>query len=439
MRLLLICFPLFFVSLHPISAQRAKYSDAISGQMYIVGTVGNTIHAWSISKKPGKVFKERTLLTLHIFSPDMHLIDEKRIAFEDSAITNIDFQMENSFYYINIIYTSAFIYTARRGDNKRLMYKIDAAGNLIDVTNIPGLFTKPHYSPVSPSAAINSTNIFEVKISNSVAYNSIVDAILPPGENFDNLPSYEKLAVQKTSIVKRQLVGKKMYASGYLHFSYLMAKATDSTVYVCAFAQSKTGIDKNPYKGPYLFLGRLDTNLVEPPGGTMLIKNEKWPANVLFIPNEIFSLNNGLLVFSTSVSRKASFVNNFDGDKEVFTMLEPLAIMITQTDQNNHLLADTIIKIKEGYEQLEWANRFILPASNEVYLFCSYQYRASKAGITLFTIGQNGKINEKDLIVNENYSYGLRGAVSLGPGVILVPYTYKRKTGLMKLVYETTE
>jgi len=113
--------------------------------------------------------------------------------------------------------------------------------------------------------------------------------------------------------------------------------------------------------------------------------------------------------------------------------------MITQTDENNRLLADTIIKIKEGREQLEWGNRFILPASNEVQLFCTHRYTSSIAGISLFTIGQNGKINERELIVDENYSYILRLAVSLQSGVLLVPYTYKRKTGLMKLAYGTTE
>jgi len=43
------------------------------------------------------------------------------------------------------------------------------------------------------------------------------------------------------------------------------------------------------------------------------------------------------------------------------------------------------------------------------------------------------------LIVDENYSYALRGALSLEPGILLVPYTHKRRAGLMKLAYGTTE
>lgn len=435
MRLVLIYLCLFFVPLHHVWAQKTRYSDAImSEEMYIAGPVGNTIHAWSVSKGNRKIFKYPNLhLTLHIFSQDLNIIDQKGISLGESVITNIDFQMENSFYYINIIYTSP------SAVNNRLVYKIDAAGNLTDVTNTPGLFTKPHYHSISPSAAINSSNIFEVKLSDSVADSSIIDEGLLPGENFDNKQSYEKLAVQKKSIVKRQVVGKKMYASGYLHFSYLMVKATDSTVYVGAFAQSKTGIDKNPYKGSYLFLGRLDTNLVETANGTILLKNEKWPANLLFIPNAIFSLNNRLLVLSTGVYRKTNFANSLNGGSNIFTTFVPFSIMITQTDENNRLLADTIIKLKKGRKQLEWGNRFILPASSEVHLFCSQLYGASKAGITLFTISQDGKVNERDLIVDENFSYVLRGAVSLEPGVLLVPYTYKTKSGLMKLAYGITE
>ena len=454
MRLISICFALFFVPLHAVWAQTATYSDAITSEkMYITGAVGNTIHAWSLSKKSKGLFKKLNLLTLYIFSPGLDLIDEKKISFGESVVTNIDFQMENSFYYLDITYTSSTIYNSSTiyiyspVGNKRLIYKIDAAGNLIDVTNTPGLFTKPHYSSVSPSAAVNSSNIFAGKLSANVADSSIVNTSLLPGENLDNKQSYEKLLVQKISINKQQVAGEKVYASGYLNFSRLVVTATDSTVYACAFAQSKTGIDKNPYKGSYLFLARLDTNLVERAYGTILLKNEKWPANMLFIPNAIFSLNNRLLVLSTSLYSRINIARNLDGNTDaatsisnVFTTYVPGSIMITQMGENNRILADTIIKIiKGGSEQLEWGNRFILPESNEVHLFCSHLYASSKAGITLFTIGKDGKINERGLIVNEKYSYALRGAVSLKPGVLLVPYTYKRKTGLMKLAYGTTK
>jgi hypothetical protein len=116
MRLVLICLLLFFVPPHHVWAQKTKYSDAImSEEMYIAGTVGNTIHAWSISKKSRKIFGESNLLlTLHIFSPGLDLIKQKPISFGESTITNIDFKMENSFYYINIIYNSSTIYNVKK-------------------------------------------------------------------------------------------------------------------------------------------------------------------------------------------------------------------------------------------------------------------------------------------------------------------------------------
>ena len=304
MRLILTCFSLFVVSLHPAWSQKATYSNAIvDGEMYVAGTVGNTIHAWSVSKKSRKIFKQRTLLTLHIFSQDLELIDEKKISLGELTITRIDFQIENSFYYINItgttrtLYSTPGLFVYNPVDDKRLIYKIDATGNLTDVTNTPGLFTKPYYSSFSPSVALNFSNIFAGKVADS-------------------------------SIV---------------------------TIYV---------------PGPIKIIG------------------------------------------------------------------------ISKVDKNNHLLADTSFKIKEGHELLQWENRFILPASNEIYFFCSKLYiptkalyMTTKAGITLFTISEDGTISAKDLIVYENYSYVLRKAISLQPGVLLVPYTYKRRTGLMKLAY----
>ena len=279
------------------------YSDAImDGQMYVAGAVGNTIHTWSVSKKSRKLFTQLTFLSLHIFSPDLKLIDEKKISLGELTITRIDFQMENSFYYINIcatrtLYSTGTLFIYSPVDDKRLIYKVDVAGNLTDVTNIPGLFTKPHYSSFSPSVALNFSNIFAGKVADS----SIVTIDVP---------------------------------------------------------------------GPIKIIG------------------------------------------------------------------------ITRVDKNNHLLADTSFKIKEGREQLQWENRFILPASSEVYFFCSKLYipakalyMAPKAGITLFTISQDGTISERDLIVNENYSYVLRGAIGLEPGVLMVPYIHKRKIGLMKLAY----
>jgi hypothetical protein len=303
MRLILTCFSLFFVSLHPVWSQKATYSDAfMDGQMYVTGTVGNTIHAWSVSKKSRKIFHQLTLLTLHIFSSDLKLIDERKISLGELTITRIDFQMENSFYYINITCTRAFnstgtLFIYRPADDRRLIYKIDAAGNLTDVTHIPGLFTKPLYSSFSPPIAPNFSNIFARKVADS----SIVTIDVP------------------------------------------------------------------------------------------------WSIK---------------------------------------------SIGITRVDKNNHLLADTSFKIKEEHEQLEWENRFILSAGSEVYFFCSklyipsqVMYKASKAGITLFTISQDGTIRERDIIVYENYSYDLRGAISLESGVLVVPYIHKMKIGLMKLAY----
>ena len=304
MRLILTCFSLFVVSLHPAWSQKATYSGAfMTEEIYIAGAVGNTIHAWSVSKKARKIFNQRTLLTLHIFSQDLELIDEKKISLGELTITRIDFQVENSFYYINItgttrtLYSTPGLFVYNPVDDKRLIYKIDAAGNLTDVTNTPELFTKPHYSSFSPSVALNFSNIFAGKVADS----SIVTIDVP---------------------------------------------------------------------GPIRIIG------------------------------------------------------------------------ISKVDKNNHLVADTSFKIKEGREQLQWENRFILPASSDVYFFCSKLYipskalyMAHKAGITLFTISQNGAISERDLIVYENYSYVLRKAISLESGVLLVPYTYKRRTGLMKLAY----
>ncbi len=440
MRLVLICFSLFFVQLHSVWAQKAIYSDAImSEDMYIVGAVGNTIHAWSVSDKTWKIFKEPNLqLTLHIFSPDMGHIYERTISLGESAITKISFQMEHSFYYANIIYNSS-------GFDNRLIYKIDATGNLTDVTNVPGLFKNLQYVSASPSTAVNSSNIFAGKILTRVAAGSIADSSLFPGENFDNKQSYERLIVQKITTGSRQLVGEKVYASGYLNFSRLLVKATDSTVYACAFAQSKTDIDKNPYNGSYMFFTRLDTNLVEPADAPLLLKKEKWPADLQYlIPNAIFSLNNRLLVLSTGIHSITTYSSGnigYGGSSfpKASTFDVPGSIMITQTDKNNRPLTDTIIRFNEGRGQLDWGNRFILPASNEVLLFCLHPYTASKAGITVFTIGQNGKIDKRDLNVYENYSYALRQAFILEPGVLLVPYTYKRKTGLMRLAYVHTE
>jgi hypothetical protein len=303
MRLVLVCFSLFFVSLHPAWSQKTSYSDAImDGEIYVAGTVGNTLHAWSVSKKSTKLFKQLTLLTVHIFSPNLKLIHEKKISLGELTITRIDFQMERSFYYINIcatrmLYSTSTPVTYSPANDKRIIYKVDVTGNLTDVTNIPGVFSKPQYSSFSSSGGPKFSNIF-------------------------------------------------------------VAKVADSSIVT-----------------------------IDVPGSIKLIG-------------------------------------------------------ITRVDKNNQLLADTSFKIKEGNEQLQWENRFILPAGSEVYFFCLKQYisttpldLATKAGITLFTISRDGTINERDLIVYENYSYVLRKAISLEPGIIVVPYMHKRKIGLMKLAY----
>jgi len=480
MRLFFIFITLFFIPFHPLWAQKAKYTQAIMDEdMYIAGTVGNNIHAWSISKKNKGIFKEISQLTLHVFSSDMVQVYEKTISLGELAVTKIDFQMEQSFYFIKVDCSSPAQIT------KKLLYKIDATGNVSNVTDTPELLIKTHYYSSSPSTAINSNNIFTGKILPSVtdSNNSMAEASLPPGEKYDSKLSYQELALRKINIDKQRIEVEKQYASGYLNFSRLVLTATDSTVFACAFAQATKANDKNPYKGPYLFVARMDTSLIEPTSGAILLQNKKWPDEVQFIPTAIYSLNKTLLILSTVLYSKSNIAYNPLGRAETArtnnsTYLDyglgrdennssyhqstndniplsksdkanifrqgnkiyvPGSILITQTDENNQLSADTIINIKEGPERLDWGNRFLLPRKEEVLLFCTHLHSPSNAGITLFSIGQHGNIKERDLIVNENYTYVLSHAVCVDSDILLVPFTYKGKAGLMKLNYGATE
>ena len=441
------CFPvlLFLIPLCTC-AQRAKYftlpGKPGKEEIRIAGKLGNKIHLWSMPLQFYQDHLHETTLSLHILTADLILADEKKIVLGKSFVRNLDFQFADSVYYAHLFYNS--------GINKRMLLKIDRNGNVDDVTNMPSSW-KSHAVPKDGQGlgfiSRNSSSLFVIKTETGVAEDSLDtnELVILPGEKVQAGGIYKKLILRKANRINGQVMEQQSFASSLLDFSKLIISANDSAVLACAFAQPAADAGRhNPYNGNYLFISRLDTNLAAQAGGTVLLKLAGGKKNEYYAPESMYTAGKNQLIISKGriLKQYYSYGGRNNGGftpPAVYNYYITSSLRLTLVDERNRFLLDTIIESLGGRESLELDNYFVSARNDGADIFCIHQYSASKNGITHFSIGKDGQIDEKEMMVNEDYLYGLGGAYPLENSALLIPYHYRRTNGIMKLQYAPAE
>jgi hypothetical protein len=403
--------------------QKAIYSDGNIGyEVKIAGSIGENIHVWSSQGQPSRFYLKNTALTLYVFSADMHLKEEKQIELGAVKTWNIDFQFDDTCYYANIVTLPDL--------NKRLLLKVDQNGNTTDVSDRPELWRKSRAmtKPTWEQTVLQKGNFaYAAKVENYNIDNSNGTNIITvlPGTNINDADDFKKLIVRKKNIQTGETTQHTYVAAG-ISFFYPLLQLSDTAVLVSAFTepQAKLVFNKSG-KGPFIFFARLDTSLSELSNGPVLLKNKKNKSEETFLPKSILPSGKGFFIVSTGQYQ----------DPDAY-FWPNISLRVTQIDEKNNLVRDTIIKDKSGQERLQWDNIYIVNGDDGIDVFCALPYSASKSGIAHLTIGSNGKIKEKDMMVEGLYDYFLPAAKKLSPGVLLVPFTHNGKTTLLKLEYD---
>ncbi len=444
MRIAKNLFPLIVVLVQSsLFAQQAKYTNVqLNEQIRIAGKLGKNVHIWSSAFAYNDRPVNNASINLHIFSEDMKLIADKKVMLGKSVVVNIAFQFTDSFYYANIIYFNHY--------NKRLTLRIDANGNIDDVTSIPNLWKG--YNTNAPNSVArdimnpgfisqNSTSFFGTNTETESAKKdtSLYKDVLFNGEKLKPEEEIQKISIRKVNKKSGKVLVEKFFASGYFNFLKPMLFASDSNIIYCAFADAKN-IRHSPYNGNYLFLVKLDTNLSSLTNGPLLIKNSIINNKETYVPERFYNVGNKVLIISTGWSIMTNY--NYSGRNNgilfpplVYNTYVPSSLRITLADEKRNLSMDTIIKSKGGRESLRPENNYISVVNNEVYIFCIHRYTRTKNGITLFKVDRYGDVSEKEMIIDERYSYQLANALELEQGTLLIPYQYKSTTGIMQLNY----
>ncbi len=427
-----------------LHAQQARYSDVPLGkEMLIAGKIGNTIHAWSSSETIGNNIQQSTTLTLHIFSAELVLMDEKKILLGKVSVQDMNFQFADSCYYVFINYIHR--------NQESLILKVDEEGNMFNVTaepgipgneNIPQIFFNPN------CLVVNNTSVFAAKtdiqsISRGLGINNatLIDADkLTPGNKLRGI------SIMKAMRSDGSLVSYTSYISSYFNFPYVALSATDSNLFSCAFTEPDMDASKkNPYKGSYMFLTKLDTNLlpINKQAKTLLKINEG-KKDETYSPQSIFTIDKKLLIVSIGRYGKIYYNNGTRFNESYFTsniysLLTTGTLRLTLFDENNNLLKDTIIDDKSMHGSFNPNNLFVSHTANGADIFFTHKFSGLKNGIVQLSINKDGSITDKEIIVDEDYSYNLNGTIKPEAGVLLVPFTHKRTSGLMRVKYLQTE
>ena len=426
-----------------LAAQRARYTDEYKGvyDIKIAGLLKNTLHAWS-SDVPHSRFQTRaTTLTLHIFSTDMRPISEHSLPLGKITQWEIDFQPEENFYYASIVYFSDRRHT--------LLLKIDAPGNITDVSADPGIWKKPGY-PMGNNrlyASVQKKNNVFVALTQSAPANDSMETgefLHLPQETETGGEPLEKLVVRKINLATKEWVFQ-VFGSRISRFYRPMIHVTDSTVLVAAMTEQKRvpagGASRG---GPLLFIARLDSSLTDSSSRISLVKSTNGKKNETYLAFELFPIKNKVVIFSSGLYQRETYyfapggtANGQIQAPRVFRSYFVNSLKITLLDENSHLLQDTIIEKKFG--AMQWDNFFSTSSAKSIDLFCMRKYAGNKNGITRFSINGEGTIYEEDMIVDIKNEYNLSLAKETAPGVLVIPFTRKGRAGLVRLEFQPVE
>lgn len=403
-------------------AQRAVYSDSSIGyEVRIAGRIGNSIHVWSSSARSSRFYLKNTILTLHIFSADMHLKEEKQIELGAIKTWDADFQFDDTCYYANIVSSPDL--------TKRLLLKVDQYGNMTDVTGTPDLWKKQRAvseATWEQTVVQKGSFAFAAKVENyNMDEGATNNTTLLPGTNIQDAADFKKLVIRKRNIQNGETT-QHTYASAGTSFFYPLLQVSDTGVFVCAFTEPPVNLIFNKLsRGVFMFFARLDSNLTESGNGHVLLKNKKLAGTETYLPKSIFPSEKGFFIVSIGQYQ--------DPDEYSWPTT---SLRVTQIDERNNLVRDTIIKDQRGQPPIQWDNVYVADAGNGIDIFYTVPYSPYKSGIAHLNISSNGKIKEKDMVVEGHYEYLLPAAKKISAGVLLVPFTHNGKTALLKLAYD---
>jgi hypothetical protein len=402
-----------------MDAQKVAYSNAELGhEIKIAGQCGNNIHVWSSSVSQPIGYMRTVSLTLHVLSNNLQLITEKKIELGEAMSWNISFRIEDSIYYANIVLFTKF--------NNRLLLKIDAAGNITDVTNQVAAWASPQVSKIATwyyTLTQNDNAAFAAKIEPFNTGNANNSTVVLPSKKYDEYEISDQVVIVKRNLINQQMA-QRTFAFFGASLSYPLIKSNDSAVFVCAFLEQEKDLyaaKKDPR--PFLFFAKLDTNLSSK-SGAALIKSNKRYKQERFLPRLIYPYNNGYCIISNGQHPLTDYYN-----------WPSSSLRFTFTDNNNQLIKDTVIEDKPNKQRFQWENFFVSASGNTLDFFCARPSNPENSGIIHLSIDKDGNMSEHGMFVKGEYQYMMPLSKSIGEKKLLIPFKHNGKTSLMKLDY----
>jgi hypothetical protein len=415
-----LLFILLVISIQlSLSAQQVTYADTELGhEIKIAGKCGNNIHVWSSSIPQPQYYLRTASLTLHVLSADMQLITEKKVELGGVRSWDISFRSEDTCYYANIVLFTKF--------NDRLLLKIDAAGNITDVTDQMAAWASPQVSKFATrfyTLTQNDNAAFAIKIEEFNAGNANNTTVVLPSEKYDEYEISDQVVIVKRNLANQQMA-QRTFAFFGASLSYPLIKSNDSAVLVCAFAEQEKDLfaAKNDYR-PFLFFAQLDTNLSSKSGAVVLKSNRHYKQET-FLPRLIYPYNNGYCIISNGQHQYNDYYNWPNS-----------SLRFTFTDNNNQLIKDTVIEDKPNKQRFQWENFFVSSSGNTLDFFCARPSNPENSGIIHLSIDKDGNMSEHDMFVKGEYQYMMPLSKSIGEKKLLIPFKHNGKTSLMKLDY----
>ena len=429
--------------------QQINYSNLISYNQSntlfkVAGKVGNNIHIWKFLVFPDAAAKEKSPISILIFSDQMKLITEIPTKMMDETIFGIDeyFQVVGNIYYAYIKYFTADYVV------KRQVFKIDENGNAIstslyiDAPENPG----PLYvSEKFPYVRNNSTEYYAS--TGSLISDSALIKKSSPEKKTD--PEIKNLSIFKKDLTPGNPSSQIQFSSTIFNFTNpRLALDKDKAIWVCASNKLNPEIKHKDSSVLYsFFIARVDSNLreISSDGKFLKINSPNLANNIFYRIERAFAINKNLflLTFGNELTKSYSdnsyVFQNLPGQRylppvrEEHQIYEIKSLRIFQIDESNKCIMDKIISTNLFKAKLSTENSFYSTNTSGIDLLFQQQFPHKSNGILHIAVSNN-TITQSDIPVNPTYDYMLSNAKKINETTYIIPFLYHSEIGFIKWV-----
>lgn len=405
----------------------------------VSGSYSDRIHIWQTPSLPGGHSSIKTKLHVFLFNKDLQLQQDHPIEFDNTPIDYIyplRFQKYDHGYLVSITYR---FWEKDSEIVRNMVLPIDDQGN-IDQSPQSGLPQTSSVNESTPGYSVISQGqtLFAAVIQNDTAIQQ-----LHIRRSSDAGIDHIQYAFPNLALIYPRLASGRDKKWWVLTMAgkYPLDPRSKLSFDRLILARPDTGLS-NPYELPRIlpfksidhlefvpeYTGNIDTNLILITTGR---KRRERPLKADYVET-----SNSLVDPNINMARfpiVAKFRYIYPDNNMAARWTEMTALRFTILTPGGETMMDSIMLTNLNGAHARLGELLVIQHETSYTILLGQRLPNNVSGIHACTIDNQGHISEKDLNLPLRYQYQVGSSTQIGQNTLLMPFTYKTKTGFLLL------